>query len=118
MAALLPLHPRFALHPQHPSLDQSIDELATFKNLYLVTDLGRLDILGAIPNGTFAEMAPTAVEMEVAGVRCAILGLDELIASKEALGREKDKLSELELRAIRDRLRAPTLGAREDRDDS
>ncbi len=37
-----------------------------------------------------------------------VLGLDDLIASKALLGRDKDKLVEAELLAIRDRLAAET----------
>ena len=103
LAAVEPAHPRFALHPNRPPLDQSAEELALFRNVYLTTDHGRLDVLGRIPNGTYEELERSAVEMELAGVRCRVLSLDDLITSKAMLGRDKDKLVEVELRAIRDR---------------
>jgi len=121
LAALAPYHPRFALHPARPPLDRGAKELAGFKNLYLSTDLGRLDLLGAIPNGTYDELEPDTVEMTLAGVTCLVLGLDALIASKALLGRDKDKPVEAELRAIRDRLRAkesPSGAASTDDDES
>lgn len=96
--------PRFALHPAHPKLTQGPTELAQFKNLYLETDLGRVDVLGRIPNGTYAELAPKTVKLSLAGVACAVLDLDELIDSKAQLGRPKDEAALIELRAIRDRL--------------
>jgi len=104
MAAIGSARPRFALHPQRPPVDRTVEELAAFRNLHLLTDLGRLDILGRIPNGTYNELAPRADVMEVAGVRCLVLALDDLIESKARLGRDKDKLVEAELRAIRERL--------------
>lgn len=105
LAAVEPAHPRFALHPNRPPLDRSAEELALFRNVYLclTTDHGRLDVLGRIPNGTYEELERSAVEMELAGVRCRVLSLDDLITSKAMLGRDKDKLVEVELRAIRDR---------------
>lgn len=113
LAALTPLRPRFALHPARPALDRDAGELASFRNLYLTTDLGRLDILGAIPNGSFDDLASTAVKMTLAGVECLVLGLDALIDSKALLGRDKDKPVEAELRAIRDRLAAGGIAAGE-----
>ncbi len=97
--------PRFALHPTHPKLAQSPSELATFHDLYLDTALGRLDVLGQLPNGTYDELAPSAITVSLAQVQCAVLGLDALIQSKALLGRAKDQVSLMELRAIRDRLR-------------
>ncbi|MCA9518796.1 MAG: hypothetical protein KC635_27865 [Myxococcales bacterium] len=104
--AIAPHHPRFALHPARPPLVQAAAELASFKDLCLDTDLGRLDVLGRLPNGAIAELKGEVVRMDLAGVVCAVLTLDALIASKERLGREKDRVQLLELRAIRERLAA------------
>jgi predicted nucleotidyltransferase len=68
--------------------------------------MGRIDFLGDCPIGTFDEIAARAVDMDLGGVRCRVMCLDDLIAVKAALGRPKDKIVEMELRAIRDRLRA------------
>lgn len=106
LGALAAHAPRFALHPTHPPVDQPAAELATFKSVCLLTNLGRLDVLGRLPNGTFADLVDTADPMELAGVPCRVLGLEALIASKEMLGRDKDRLAVAELRAVRDRLAA------------
>lgn len=76
------------------------------KNLYLKTDLGTLDLLGSITGvGDFARVARDAVEIELFGRRVRAMSLDDLIASKEAMGRDKDLLAAKELRAIREKLR-------------
>lgn len=75
-------------------------------NLYLDTNLGTLDLLGSITGvGDFARVARNAVEVELFGRRIRAMSLDDLIASKEAMGRDKDLLAAKELRAIRERLR-------------
>jgi len=45
-----------------------------------------------------------AIEVELLGRRIRAISLDDLIAAKEALGRDKDLLVAKELRAIRERL--------------
>ncbi|HEX6638955.1 MAG TPA: hypothetical protein VF033_14965 [Steroidobacteraceae bacterium] len=45
----------------------------------------------------------TLVEVELFGSRVRVIGLEDLIAAKEALGREKDLLAAKELRAILER---------------
>src|SRR5579863_3622347 len=49
LAAIQPLQPRFSDTVARPPLRLSAQELAAFKNLYLSTDLGRLDVLGSLP---------------------------------------------------------------------
>jgi hypothetical protein len=70
-------------------------------NLYLKTDGGTLDILSSVLGvGEFARLKERAVEAVVFGRKCAIISLDDLVAAKEAVGREKDLLPVKELRAI------------------
>jgi hypothetical protein len=45
--------------------------------------------------------------MTMFGREYRVLSLDDLIEVKAFVGRPKDRLAELELRAIRDRLRRP-----------
>ena len=88
-----------------PRVDRTAEELAEFKNLYLDTTLGRIDILGALPPvGSFEHVASRAIAVVVHGHACRIVGLDDLIAVKAHVARPKDKQVELELRAIRERL--------------
>ncbi len=66
--------------PRRSFLDDT-DLDGAFKNLYLQTSLG-------------------PVEIELFGARCRVISLEDLIRAKEALGREKDRLAVKELRAI------------------
>ncbi|HEY8378640.1 MAG TPA: hypothetical protein VIK91_19235 [Nannocystis sp.] len=108
MAALRPLRPRNSARPDLGEIQADPAELARYRNLYLVTDLGRLDVLGELPPlGGYAEVAAAADRVELFGATCKVISLDHLITVKEAVGRPKDLLVAAELRAIRDRLRNP-----------
>jgi predicted nucleotidyltransferase len=50
--------------------------------------------------GDFAKLKERSVEVPMFGRKCAVISLEDLIAAKEALGREKDLLVVKELRAI------------------
>lgn len=106
LAALRDLHPRNSARPDLGELDVPPAELARYRNLYLVTDLGRLDVLGEIPPlSGYAEVAAGAEQIALFGATCKVIGLDHLITVKESVGRPKDLLVAAELKAIRDRLR-------------
>ena len=80
---------------QVPAPGQSLE------NLYLETDDGIIDIITSVLGvGDFARLRERAVRAEIFGVSCAVISLDDLIAAKEAVGREKDFLTAKELRAI------------------
>lgn len=101
--ALKDTHPRNAARPDLGELTASPEELARYRNLYLTTDFGELDVLGELPPvGGYAEAAAGAVKVELFGRACAILGIDHVIAIKEYLGRPKDHEALRELRALRD----------------
>ena len=71
------------------------------QNLYLRTDVGVIDILSSILGvGDFARLRETAEDFEIGGRVYHVISLDDLIAAKEAMGREKDLLAAKELRAI------------------
>lgn len=101
------LHPLHRLSsPQRSFLDEPGPGVA-LDNLYLKTDLGTLDLLGSITGvGDYERVARDAVEIELFGRRVRAISLDDLIAAKEALGRDKDLIAAKELRAIREKLRS------------
>jgi predicted nucleotidyltransferase len=75
-------------------------------NLYLETDVGIVDVLSSVLGvGDFSRLKSRAEEVEVDGERHLVISLEDLIQSKEALGREKDLLTAKELRAIAARRR-------------
>jgi len=103
-AALTDLHPVHRMTPQRLPLRLTPETCKGLKNLYLDTDLGQLDCLGAIQGvGDFEQVKEQSIEVHLPAGVCRVLNLDALIRSKEAMGRSRDKESLLQLRAIRQR---------------
>lgn len=86
--------------------DHDAASLARMTVLNLVTKAGDLDI-AMHPAGvaTFSEWNSGAIDLVVLGVPVRVAGLDEIIRSKEAAGRDKDRVTLPLLRVLRDRLR-------------
>jgi hypothetical protein len=105
-SAFAGLHPTHRHTPQRLSfLDNPAPGVAV-KDLYLQTDLGPLDLMTSITGlGDYERVASRSVEAELFGNRVRVIGIEDLIAAKEALGREKDLLAAKELRAILERTR-------------
>jgi predicted nucleotidyltransferase len=107
LAALGPYHPRYALAVPKRAVTETPAELSTNRNLYLLTDLGRLDLLSeVVPVGSYEHVAARAITLELYGRPCRIISLDDLITVKHHLGRDKDRLVERELLALRARQQA------------
>ena len=95
------LHPTHRQTPQRLSFLDNPEPGLPMKNLYLQTDLGAIDFLGAITGiGSFDDVNQGAVQVELFGKRLKVIGVQDLIKAKEALGRQKDLITALELRAI------------------
>jgi hypothetical protein len=104
--ALADLHPVHRMTPQRLPLRLTLESSQDLKNLYLDTDFGPLDCLGAIQGvGDFEHVQEHSIEVPLPAGICRILSLDALIRSKEAMGRPRDRDSLLQLKAIRQRLR-------------
>lgn len=105
MTALRPFHPRHVTRPDLGEIQKSIARLCEFRLLLIDTDLGRLDVLREVEPLGPAEGLPW-VEVElVEGRRFRVIGLDPLIEVKAHVGRPKDRIVEMELRAIRELLK-------------
>jgi predicted nucleotidyltransferase len=103
LTAVGDLNPRYALTLDKRRVTESAEYLAAFKNLYLLTDLGRLDVLGSVePIGTYEVVAQHAEETTLLGPTVRVIGIEDLITVKAHVGRPKDRHAELELRAIRE----------------
>ena len=75
--ALADLNPRFRYQPG--------------RHMDATTDMGRLDVHGSVPAvGGFHEIMRDAVVMDVGGRAIKVIGIEALIRSKRASGREKD----------------------------
>jgi predicted nucleotidyltransferase len=80
---------------EHPPAGQPV------ANLYLETDAGIVDVLGTILGiGDYSTLRRSAVEITLFGRKIRVISLEDLIKTKEALGRERDLLAVKELRAI------------------
>jgi hypothetical protein len=72
-------------------------------NFTLNLSIGAIDILGEITGGgSYKQLSPHAVRLELYGVSCLCLDLDTLIHTKRAAGRPKDFDALAELEAIRE----------------
>lgn len=82
-----------------------VQRLSEYNNLYVVTDLGMLDLLGEVAGlGTFPGLIDQSELIDLFGKKCRILTIDALIAAKESMDRPKDRQVAFELRAIREKL--------------
>jgi hypothetical protein len=103
-AAVKDLHPYHRLTANKLPLELT-DELASrLKNLYLHTDLGKLDCLSEVAGlGDFQAVLENSVLSRTSYGEFRVLSIDALIAAKEAVGRERDLLTVRLLRAIREK---------------
>jgi hypothetical protein len=104
-AALKEMHARVwtVADPAGVPFDHSAESLVALRVLNLVTDHGRLDITFS-PSGTdgYEDLARDAVHLTILGVPVDVASLADVIRSKEAAGREKDRLVLPVLRRIVD----------------
>ena len=93
--ALTEMHARVwtAAEPEGLPFDHSAASLADVRVWNLVTDHGRLDIMFE-PAGTtgYEDLARDAVRLTILGIDVDVASLADVIRSKEAAGRNKDRL--------------------------
>lgn len=79
--------------PEGVPFDHGAASLAAARTWNLVTDFGRLDITFE-PSGTggFADVARDAIKLTILDAEVDVASLADVIRSKEAAGREKDRL--------------------------
>lgn len=108
--ALSELHARVWTEsdPQGVPFEHDATTLAASRMWNLVTDLGRLDIAFE-PSGThgYADVARDAIHLTILGAEVDVASLADVIRSKEAAGRDKDRLVLPVLRRIQDRTNRP-----------
>lgn len=97
------INPRFALTPDKRPFVPRLEELRTFKNLYALTDLGRIDFVGEVPPlGDLARIASTAQRFEIDGREVRVIDIHDLLVVKDHIRRPKDLEVAAELRALLD----------------
>ena len=93
-------HPKHRMTPERLSF-LDFPKTGPVQNLYLETDYGIVDILSSVLGvGDFHRLKNAAELFEIGGRSYRVISLEDLIAAKEAIGREKDLLAAKELRAI------------------
>ena len=99
--ALTPYHPYLRGAP--PGLRFRWDAATVERglNFTLTTSIGDLDLFGEIAGGgSYEDLQPRSITIQVFGIECRCLSLEELISVKRAAGRPKDLEALAELEAI------------------
>ena len=100
--ALGDLHPVRRMTPGRKPLHLTPENAAEFRNLYLDTDLGRLDCLSHVEGiGGYEQVRQSSDRIEVEGMPFRVLSLDSLIAAKQAMKRPRDREAVRQLQAIK-----------------
>jgi len=81
------------------------DSLDKLKNLYLITELGPIDILSEVAGlGTYEDVLPHSIEIDLFESKCKVLDIDSLIKSKKEMKRPKDIETITQLQAIKEKM--------------
>lgn len=104
--AVADLHPVHRMTPQRLPLRLTRRNCRGLKNLYVSTDWGVLDCLGAVAGlGDYREVLRQSEQLDLGFGICRLLTLDALIESKKALDRPRDRESLRVLKAIAEQRR-------------
>jgi len=102
--AVKDLNPVHRLTANKLPLEQTHSSFASLKNLYLQTDLGKLDCLSEVAGiGNYEQVLQQSISHSMSFGQFRMLSLDALIAAKSAAGREKDLEAVRLLRAVKER---------------
>ena len=72
--ALAGTNPRFRMTPDPTPLSEQAEELSGLKNLYLITDLGQLDVLSEVAGiGGYREVEKHTIQIDLEGTACRVL---------------------------------------------
>jgi predicted nucleotidyltransferase len=103
-SAMKDLNPVHRLTANKLPLQQTRSSFASLKNLYLQTDLGKLDCLSEVAGiGDYKQVLQQSISHSMSFGEFRILTLDALIAAKSAAGREKDLDAVRLLQAVKER---------------
>lgn len=102
LKALDNIHAVHRLIGKTKPLTENANNLSTFKNLYLKTDLGYIDFLSEVIGvGKFKAVVENSVDMKIFDIPCKVLNIDSLIKSKKEMKRQKDIETIKQLKAIK-----------------
>jgi len=103
-SAVKDLNPVHRLTVNKLPLEMTRSSFGDIRNVYLQTDLGKVDCLGEVAGiGNFAEVKKQSVLASMSYGEFRFLTIDALIVAKMAVGREHDMAAVRRLRAIKER---------------
>ena len=103
--AVSDLHPFHRLAANKLPLELTSDLCSRLKNLYLQTDVGKLDVLGEVAGvGPYEEVLRRSQTASLPYGEFRFLTIDALMDAKEAAGRDRDLMALRHLRPIREKL--------------
>lgn len=92
VAALKPFHPRLRGVDESTPFRFGVETIRRGCNFTFLTDAGDLDILGHITGlGDYDAMTANALALRMFGCSVLVMDLEDVIRSKRAAGRAKDK---------------------------
>lgn len=98
------LHPYHRMTPNRLPLEINTELATRLRNLYLQTDLGKLDCLSEVKGiGNYDQVLRRSVAHQSSFGELRILDLDALIVTKQAMGRQRDLAAAALLRAIKEK---------------
>jgi predicted nucleotidyltransferase len=103
-SAVKDLNPVHGLTANKLPLEQTRSSFKDLKNIYLQTDLGKLDCLSEVAGlGSYQQVFQQSILHNMSFGQFRMLNLDALIAAKAAVGRQKDLDAVRLLRAVKER---------------
>ncbi len=103
--ALAELAPRHRMGSGRPLFTEEDAARDGWKNLYLATRNGQIDLLGEVKGiGGFQECLSRSAPITLDGKEIRILSLEAMIQAKRSMGRPKDLQTVMELEVVRERL--------------
>ena len=101
------LNPKHRMNPTFkPSFLNHPKDISQIENIYLETDLGVLDIVSTVSGiGDFNKVKERAIDISLFGKKYKVISIEDLIHTKELLGRDKDRIVARELKEILKRLK-------------
>ncbi len=99
--ALHDLDPRYRMTPQKLKMPSDASKLYGYKNLYLQTTLGEIDLLSEVDGvGPYSIVKDHAELITLGDTQIPVMSMEDIIQSKGFLGRPKDRQVIAELRLV------------------
>lgn len=85
-------HPKHRMNPNfQPDFIDYPKDISNINNIYLITDLGILDIMNSQPPvGDFDRIKKDAIEIKIFGHTCKVISIEDLLTVKKSMKRPKD----------------------------